>query len=81
MGIIRTSDENFSNLPDYPFQPNYLMVDEARVHYIDEGSGNVILCLHGEPTYSFLYRKMFKPFLDANKRVISFDFIGFGKSD
>ncbi len=81
MGIIRTPDENFDNLPDYPYKPNYLMVDEARVHYIDEGSGNVILCLHGEPTYSFLYRKMFKPFLDANKRVVSFDFIGFGKSD
>ncbi len=81
MGIIRTPEDNFDNLPDFPYKPHYLMINDARVHYIDEGSGEIILCLHGEPTYSYLYRKMIPLFLKANKRFISFDFIGFGKSD
>ncbi len=80
MPIIRTPEERFENLPDYPFEPNYMMIDECRVHYLDEGEGETILCLHGEPSWSFLYRKMI-PALSAKHRVIAPDFIGFGKSD
>jgi haloalkane dehalogenase len=80
MNIIRTPEERFQNLPDYPYQPNYVSINGARVHYIDEGEGEVILCLHGEPTWSYLYRKMI-PILAKNNRVIALDFIGFGKSD
>jgi haloalkane dehalogenase len=80
MPIIRTPEERFENLPDYPFEPNYMMIDKCRVHYLDEGEGEVILCLHGEPSWSFLYRKMI-PALSAKHRVIAPDFIGFGKSD
>ncbi len=81
MNLIRTPEKNFDTLPEFPYEPKYVTLNGARVHYIDEGSGDVILCLHGEPTYSYLYRKMVKPFTNAKKRVISFDFIGFGRSD
>lgn len=80
MPVIRTPDERFSNLPDFPFVPHYVEVNGLRVHYVDEGEGEIILCLHGEPSWSFLYRKMIPP-LAANHRVIAMDFIGFGKSD
>jgi haloalkane dehalogenase len=80
MNILRTPDERFQNLPDFPYQPNYLEINDARVHYLDEGTGEVILCLHGEPTWSFLYRKMI-PTLSKKFRVIAPDFIGFGRSD
>lgn len=60
--------------------PHYVEVNELRVHYVDQGEGEIILCLHGEPSWSFLYRKMIPP-LAANHRVIAMDFIGFGKSD
>ena len=80
MDLLRTPDERFSNLPDFPFQPHYLEVDGKRVHYVDEGQGEVILCLHGEPSWSFLYRKMIPP-LSEKHRVVAMDFIGFGRSD
>lgn len=80
MPVIRTPDERFDNLPGYPFAPHYVEVNGMRVHYVDEGKGQTILCLHGEPSWSFLYRKMIPP-LAANHRVIAMDFIGFGKSD
>ena len=80
MPVIRTPDERFNNLPDFPFAPHYVEVNGMRVHYVDEGKGQTILCLHGEPSWSFLYRKMIPP-LAANHRVIAMDFIGFGKSD
>ena len=80
MPVIRTPDERFSNLPDFPFVPHYVEVNGLRVHYVDEGEGEIILCLHGEPSWSFLYRKMI-PLLAAKHRVIAMDFIGFGKSD
>ncbi len=80
MPIIRTPEERFENLPDYNFEPHYMMIDECRVHYLDEGEGEVVLCLHGEPSWSFLYRKMIPP-LAAGHRVVVPDFIGFGKSD
>lgn len=80
MPIIRTPEERFANLPGYTFKPNYLHVNDARVHYVDEGDGEVILCLHGEPTWSYLYRHMIPP-LSERFRVIAPDFIGFGRSD
>lgn len=80
MEFIRTPDSAFNNLPGYPFAPKYLEINGARLHYIDEGSGELILCLHGEPSWSYLYRKFF-PLLTQHYRVIAFDFFGFGKSD
>lgn len=81
MPVIRTPDERFQNLPDYPFPPHYVEVNGLRMHYVDEGAGdNIILCLHGEPSWSFLYRHMIPP-LAAHHRVIAPDLIGFGRSD
>lgn len=80
MTILRTPDERFTTLEDFPFQPNYIDINGVRVHYVDEGAGDVILCLHGEPTWSYLYRKMIPP-LSQNHRLIAMDFIGFGRSE
>ena len=80
MTVLRTPDERFANLPDFPFEPHYVKINGMRVHYLDEGQGGIILCLHGEPTWSFLYRKMIPP-LSKNHRVITMDFVGFGRSD
>jgi len=80
MSVLRTPDERFNNLPGFSFRPHYLQVGGLRIHYIDEGSGEIILCLHGAPTWSFLYRKMI-PVLSAKYRVIAMDFVGFGRSD
>jgi haloalkane dehalogenase len=80
MEVLRTPDERFVDLPSFLFEPNYVMINDLRVHYVDEGEGEIILCLHGEPTWSYLYRKMI-PTLSANHRVIAMDFIGFGRSD
>ncbi len=80
MPIIRTPDERFANLPDFPFAPRYVTLGAVRMHYVDEGVGEVVLCLHGEPSWSFLYRKMI-PILAARHRVIAPDLIGFGRSD
>ncbi len=80
---IRTPDARFTSLPGYDFAPNYIDVDGLRVHYVDEGpaDGRVMLLLHGEPSWSYLYRKMIPPLRDAGFRVIAPDLIGFGKSD
>lgn len=80
MTVLRTPDERFVNLPDFPFEPHYVEIDGLRVHYVDEGEGEIVLCLHGEPTWSYLYRKMF-PALQKKHRVVAMDFIGFGRSD
>lgn len=78
---IRTPDERFQNLSDFPFAPNYLDSQGMRIHYVSEGVGEeTVLCLHGEPSWSYLYRKMIPTF--AKKyRTVAFDFIGFGRSD
>ena len=78
--VLRTPEERFTNLPGFPYEPHYKEVNGLRVHYIDEGQGEVILCLHGEPTWSFLYRKMV-PIMRKAHRVLAFDFVGFGRSD
>ena len=80
MTILRTPDECFENLPGFLFEPCYVEINGLRLHYIDEGQGEIILCLHGEPTWSFLYRKMIPP-LSKDHRVLTMDFIGFGRSD
>lgn len=80
MPILRTPDVCFEKLPNFSYKPNYVSINKIRVHYIDEGSGEVILCLHGEPTWSYLYRKMISP-LVKKFRVICMDFPGFGRSD
>ena len=81
MTVLRTSDERFRNLPDYAFAPHYLQIGDTRMHYLDEGAGDeTILCLHGEPTWSYLYRKLIPP-LAGHYRVIAPDLVGFGKSD
>ena len=80
MEVLRTPDERFSDLPGFPYEPHYVEMEGMRVHYIDEGSGEVVLCLHGEPSWSYLYRKMV-PILAAKHRVVAMDFIGFGRSD
>lgn len=81
MPVIRTPDEQFENLPGFAFEPHYVEVDGLRMHYVDEGQGDVILCLHGEPSWSYLYRKMIPPFVSAARRVVAPDFVGFGRSD
>ena len=81
MEVFRTPDDRFSGLPGYTFEPNYVEVDGLRLHYIDEGEGEPIVCFHGEPTWSYLYRKMIPPLVTAGHRVIAPDYAGFGRSD
>jgi len=88
MKTVRTPDSCFDGLSDYPFAPNYSEVDDGeggklRIHHLDEGprDGEVVLCLHGQPTWSYLYRKMIPVFVEAGYRVIAPDFVGFGRSD
>ena len=80
MGVYRTPDSRFDHLPDFDFQPHYLDQDGLRMHYLDEGEGDPVLLLHGEPTWSFLYRKMIPP-LAAVARCVAPDYFGFGRSD
>ena len=81
--FVRTPDERFKKLPNYTFEPNYVDIDGLRMHYVDEGpaSADPILMLHGEPTWSYLYRYMIPVCAAAGHRVIAPDLIGFGKSD
>jgi len=78
--VLRTSEERFVNLPDYPYEPKYVEIEDLRMAYIEHGSGEPVLCLHGEPTWGFLYRRMI-PKLSEVGRVIVPDMIGFGRSD
>jgi haloalkane dehalogenase len=78
---LRTPDERFAGLPDFPFEPHYTDVDGLRMHYVDEGEGPVVLLLHGEPTWSYLYRKMIPILTGAGLRAVAPDLIGFGRSD
>lgn len=88
MNYLRTPDDRFASLPGYLFSPHYLMIDdteggELRLHYLDEGAWDapVVLMLHGEPSWSYLYRKMIPIVVQAGYRVIAPDLIGFGRSD
>ena len=81
--FVRTPDECFADLVDYPFAPNYVEIDGMRMHYVDEGDpdGEVIWLLHGQPDWSYLYRRMIPVLADAGFRVIANDHFGCGKSD
>ena len=88
MKTLRTPDERFADLPGYPFDPHYAKLPDGdggslRMHYLDEGpaDGAVVLLLHGEPSWSFLYRHMIPPLTAAGHRVIVPDLVGFGRSD
>jgi len=86
--ILRTPDERFENLPEYDFSPNYMEIPygasgSPRVHYIDEGDRQapVVLCFHGQGSWSYIYRRAIPKFVEAGLRVVAPDFIGFGRSD
>jgi haloalkane dehalogenase len=88
MRILRTPEERFDNLPGYPFSPHYIEIadgegGELRVHYVDEGPGETapVLLMHGEPSWSYLYRKMIPLIAEAGHRVLAPDLVGFGRSD
>jgi haloalkane dehalogenase len=88
VNVLRTPDERFADLPGYPFEPHYLDVPDGdggtlRVHYLDEGpaDGRPVLLLHGEPSWSYLYRKMIPVLTEAGLRAIAPDLVGFGRSD
>lgn len=83
MKVKRTPDERFKNLPGYDFAPNYAELKDLRVHYLDEGdaSADPVLMMHGEPSWSYLYRKMIPIVAGAGHRVIAPDLVGFGRSD
>lgn len=86
--VVRTPEERFIDVPDFDYAPNYTEdlpgYEGLRMHLVDEGparAGEIYLCLHGEPTWSFLYRKMMPVFLQAGGRVVALDYYGFGRSD
>lgn len=88
MKVLRTPDERFENLEGYPFEPNYTTITtaegvELRIHHLDEGprDGPIILCMHGQPVWSYLYRKMIPLLVAEGMRVIAPDLVGYGKSD
>lgn len=83
MKALRTPDARFENLPGYDFEAHYVNVDGMRMHYVDEGpeDGDVVLLLHGEPSWSYLYRHMIPPLAAAGLRAVAPDLVGFGKSD
>jgi len=79
--VFRTPDERFESLPGYDFEPHYEEVDGLRLHYVDEGEGRPIVCFHGEPDWSYLYRHMLDGLVPNGHRVVVPDLVGFGKSD
>ena len=88
MKVLRTPEERFNHLVDFPFPANYLDIDDEdggnlRMHYIDEGvpDGEPVLCMHGQPNWSYSFRKMIIPLVEAGFRVIVPDIVGFGRSD
>ena len=87
INALRTPEDRFANLKDWPYAPHYVDslpgYEGLRMHYVDEGpkNGPVFLCLHGEPSWAYLYRKMAPVFLEAGCRVVAPDFFGFGRSD
>ena len=88
MKTLRTPDSQFENLPDYPFSPHYTEVDDSeggtlRIHHVDEGPRDapIVLCMHGQPSWSYLYRHMIPLLTQAGLRVLAPDLVGYGRSD
>lgn len=88
MQVLQTPDDRFDNLPDFPFDPHYVEIADGdggtlRIHYLDEGPPDAkpVLLMHGEPSWSFLYRKMIPPLVAAGFRAVAPDLVGFGRSD
>jgi haloalkane dehalogenase len=81
MDVFRTPDQRFENLPGYGYEPNYVEADGLRLHHLDEGSGPTVLCFHGEPDWSYLYRHMLDALVAGGHRVVCPDLVGFGRSD
>jgi haloalkane dehalogenase len=84
MNALRTDDARFAALPDFPYPPHYLQIDGLRMHYVDAGPRDAqitALCLHGQPSWAYLYRKMIPVFVAAGLRVVAPDWFGFGRSD
>ncbi|HYU61184.1 MAG TPA: haloalkane dehalogenase [Solirubrobacterales bacterium] len=79
--LVRTPDERFEGLPDFPFEPRYAELDGLRIARVDEGDGPPVVFFHGEPTWSFLWRKVIGPVREAGFRCIAPDLAGFGRSD
>lgn len=79
--IYRTPDERFQGLPDFLYEPHYRQVEDLRLAYIDEGEGPAVVFLHGEPTWSYLWRNVIPPVIAAGYRCIAPDYAGFGRSD
>ena len=89
MDVLRTPDDRFDGLPDWPYEPHYTEITDTidgtplRIHHIDEGPADAdpVLCMHGEPSWSYLYRRMVGPLVAAGHRVVAPDLVGFGRSD
>lgn len=88
MQVLRTPDDRFTDLPGFPFAPHYAEVGDGdggtlRMHHLDEGprDGDVVVLLHGEPSWCYLYRSMIPPLIDAGFRCVAPDLVGFGRSD
>jgi haloalkane dehalogenase len=88
MKTLRTPDERFENMPGYPYAPNYIEVPDGedgilRIHHVDEGPRDAapVLLMHGEPSWSYLYRKMIPIIVDAGYRAVAPDLAGFGRSE
>lgn len=86
MQIMRTPEDRFADLEGFSYTPHYTNVEAAdstsiRIHHIDEGEGPLLICMHGQPTWSYLWRKMVGPLTDAGFRVVAPDLVGFGRSD
>ena len=81
MDVVRTPEESLQGLPDFPFESSYREIDGLRLAYLDEGEGRPVVFFHGEPTWSFLWRKVIPPVRDAGYRCIAPDYAGFGRSD
>jgi haloalkane dehalogenase len=79
--VVRTPEEAFQGLPDFPFEPHYREVDGLRLAHVDEGEGPPVIFMHGEPTWSFLWRNVIPPVRDAGFRCVAPDLAGFGRSD
>jgi haloalkane dehalogenase len=81
MEILQTPEERFAAIPDFPYEPVYTRIGDLKMAHVEAGEGPVVLMLHGEPTWSFLYRKMIPVFAEAGYRAVTPDLIGFGRSD